>query len=69
MAGDGQSDAQFMARRSLNTAQAFQEHLDGDQATAEMVKQLCEAAWDAGWYSNASGLEVSNPFRGERGRS
>ena len=68
MTGNGQSDALFMAKRSLDTAQAFREHIDGGEAVAEQVRQLCEAAWDAGWYAHASGVQISNPFRGEKGR-
>ena len=66
MTGNGQSDELFMAQRSLDTAEAFREHLDGDEMVAEQIRQLCEATWDAGWYSCASGVQISNPFRGHK---
>ena len=66
--GNGQSDEQFMAKRSLDTAQAFLERIDGTQELAGQARQACEAAWDAGWYSRGSSPTV-NPFRGKKGPS
>jgi hypothetical protein len=68
MNGNTQTDAQFMAQRSLNTTLAFQEHIHSNGAAAETIRQLCEAAWDTGWYSRASGREFTNPFLGDKGR-
>ena len=66
MTGNGQSDDSFMAKRSLDTAEAFREHLDGDEDVAENIRQMCEASWDSGWYSHAARID-GNPFRGHKG--
>ena len=66
MAADGQSTEHIMAQRSLSRALAYHEHIDGDEAAAENAREMCEAAWDAGWYSHVARMDA-NPFRGLTG--
>ena len=63
---NGESE-QLRSEPSKDTANEFLVRATFGDDVTEQTRQLCESVWDAGWYSSASGIQIDNPFRGEKG--